>query len=176
MIAINDCFYLGKITKLFGYKGEVNLFLDTDTPQNYYTIESVLLEVQGELIPFMIQSIKQKNKNNLVVSFHHISPDEISSYVNSSVFLPLSKLPPLSGNKFYYHEVKSYTVMDSKHGLVGKVNNFYENPGHDIMSVINENNQEILIPVVDQFFKDLDRENKIINISAPEGLIELYIS
>lgn len=176
MIAIDDCFYLGKITKLFGYKGEVNLFLDTDTPKNYYTIESVLLEVQGELIPFMIESIKQKNKNNLVVSFHHISPDEISSYVNSSVFLPLSKLPPLSGNKFYYHEVKSYTVMDSKHGLVGKVNNFYENPGHDIMSVINENNQEILIPVVDQFFKDLDRENKIINISAPEGLIELYIS
>lgn len=176
MIAINDCFYLGKITKLFGYKGEVNLFLDTDTPKNYYTIESVLLEVQGELIPFMIQSIKQKNKNNLTVSFHHINADEISSYINSSVYLPLSKLPPLSGNKFYYHEVKSYTVMDSKHGLVGKVNDFYENPGHDIMSVINENNQEILIPVVDHFFKKLDRENRIINISAPEGLIELYVS
>ena len=176
MNAINDCFYLGKITKLFGYKGEVILFLDTDTPENYYNIESVLLDVQGKLIPFMLESKKQKNKFNLIVSFQHINSDEISRYINASIFLPINQLPKLSGNKFYYHEVKGYKVIDKTHGLIGTIHDFYDNPGHDIMSVLNEKNQEILIPVVDHFFEDIDRNNRIINVSAPEGLIELYLS
>lgn len=176
MIAIDDCFYLGKITKLFGYKGEVNLYLDTDSPENYYNIESVLLDIQGELIPFMISSIKQKNKFNLIVSFENFDEKEVASLIDAPIYLPISKLPQLSGNKFYYHEVKSYKVFDKTHGEIGIVHDFYDNPGHDIMSIVNKDQKEILIPVADRFFESIDRENKIIHINAPEGLIELYIA
>jgi 16S rRNA processing protein RimM len=176
MIAIDDCFYLGKITKLFGYKGEVNLFLDTDSPENYYNIQSVLLDIQGELIPFMCDNIKQKNKFNLIVSFQNVNDDEVAALVNSSVYLPITMLPQLKGNKFYYHEVKLFKVVDKIHGEIGYVNDFYDNPGHDIMSVINEDNKEILIPVADQFFEAIDRANKTIFITTPDGLVDLYLS
>lgn len=176
MIAIDDCFYLGKITKLFGYKGEVNLYLDTDSPENYYNTESVLLDIQGELIPFMIKTIKQKNKFNLIVSFENFNEEDVSSIIDAPIYLPISKLPKLSGNKFYYHEVKSFKVLDKMYGEIGIVHDFYDNPGHDIMSIINIDKKEILIPVADHFFEDIDRENKIIYINAPEGLIELYLS
>ncbi len=176
MMAIEDCFYLGKITKLFGYKGELVLFLDTDTPENYYNIESVLLDVQGELIPYMIKSVKQKNKFNLIVSFQNFDDNDVASLINASIYLPITKLPLLGGNKFYYHEVISFKVFDKLFGEIGIVNDFYDNPGHDIMSIVNHDNKEILIPVADQFFEGIDRENKIIHINAPEGLIELYLS
>ena len=174
MIAIEDCFYLGKITKLFGYKGELVLFLDTDTPEQYYNIESVLLDIQGELIPFMIEGIKLKNRFNLILSINQITAEEASSLINALAYLPLSLLPVLSGNKFYFHEVIGFDVQDKEAGFIGKVNVFYDNPGQTIMSVINDKEIEILIPVIDQFFISLDRDHKIINIEAPEGLIELY--
>lgn len=176
MIAIDDCFYLGKITKLFGYKGELVLFLDTDTPEQYYNIESVLLDIQGELIPFMIDATKNKNRFNLVVSFNGVALDEASTLVNAKIYLPLNMLPTLSGNKFYFHEVIGFNVRDKEAGLIGKVNIFYDNPGQTIMSVINDNEVEILIPVIDKFFISLNRDEKVINIDAPEGLIDLYIS
>ncbi len=176
MIAIDDCFYLGKITKLFGYKGEVILFLDTDSPEIYYNIESVLLEIQGELIPFMIDNSKIKNRFNIIVSFHNFGAEEVSSLINAAAYLPLNMLPKLSGNKFYFHEVIGFQVVDKEYGTIGKVQIFYDNPGQTIMSVLNDEGIEILIPVIDKFFKSVDRKNKSIEIEAPEGLIELYIS
>lgn len=176
MIAIEDCFYLGKITKLFGYKGELVLFLDTDTPEHYYNIESVLLDVQGELIPFMIEGIKQKNRFNLIISINQVNAEEASSLINAPAYLPIQLLPVLHGNKFYFHEVIGFDVRDKEAGFIGKVNVFYDNPGQTIMSVMNDENIEILIPVIDQFFISLNRNLKIIDIEAPEGLIELYTS
>ena len=34
-----DCFYLGKITKPFGYKGELVFWFDVDEPLNYKEYE-----------------------------------------------------------------------------------------------------------------------------------------
>jgi ribosomal 30S subunit maturation factor RimM len=40
---------------------------------------------------------------------------------------------------------------------------------------IDYNGIEILIPAVDEIFETVDRANKVIAISAPEGLIDIYL-
>ncbi len=35
-----DCFNLGKITRIFGTKGELTLVLDVDDPNDYLDLES----------------------------------------------------------------------------------------------------------------------------------------
>ena len=37
----NQYFYLGQITKPFGYKGDLTVFLDTDEPQKYAGLRAV---------------------------------------------------------------------------------------------------------------------------------------
>ena len=49
---IKDCFQLGKITKPFGYKGEVVFFLDVDEPMDYAEMDSVFIEIGGKLLPY----------------------------------------------------------------------------------------------------------------------------
>ena len=49
---IEDCFQLGHISRLHGFKGEVVAVFDTDRPEAYENLESVFLEDRGELIPF----------------------------------------------------------------------------------------------------------------------------
>jgi len=40
---------------------------------------------------------------------------------------------------------------------------------------LDHNGKEILLPISDELILEVDRENKILYISAPEGLIELYL-
>ena len=170
-----DCFHLGYIAKLHGFKGEVSLFLDVTNPSDYQTLDAVFIEINGQLIPFFIDSIKLKNKGFAAVKFEGVD-DESSArrLLRMQVFLPEQVLPKLSGIHFYDHEVVGYKVIDAHYGEVGileAVIDFQVNP---LIQILN-NGAEVLIPLRDGLVKKLDRKNKIMNIEAPEGLIELYL-
>ncbi len=103
-----DCFYLGNITKPFGYKGEVDIFLDVDEPQNYATLDAVFVELRGQLIPYFIDDIRLKN-NHAVVRFQDVNTDNVQALIGAKLYLPLAALPKLRGNKFYFHEVIGFS-------------------------------------------------------------------
>ena len=50
-----DCFYIGRIVKKYGFKGEVVLKLDTDVPEAYSQMESLFLLRAGAMVPFFIE-------------------------------------------------------------------------------------------------------------------------
>ena len=58
----SDCFQLGYIAKLHGYKGEVSLFLDVTNPEDYKTLDAFFIDINGQLTPFFVQSFQLKNK------------------------------------------------------------------------------------------------------------------
>lgn len=172
-----DCFLLGYITKSIGLKGELAVYLDVDNPQNYKKLESVFVEINKKLIPFFIERIKiHPAANTAAILFKDITIDETLKLVGKNLFLPLSFLTPLNGKKFYYHEIVGFEVVDKKLGNIGIVETVYDNANNPLLAVKNSNNQEILIPLIDQFIEKVDREKKAFYVKVPEGLIQLYIS
>jgi len=171
----NDFYYLGKILKTFGNKGQLMVHLDVDEPEKYKELESVYLDVYGERIPFFITDIEIKNRNTAVFSFADVlSVDEAEEYLGREMFLPVSTLPGLSGKQFYFHEIEGFTVIDARYGNLGIVETVLDLK-HQALFQIRSGEKEILIPVVDQIIKKIDREKKIVNIEAPEGLIDIYL-
>ena len=169
-----DYFYLGKITKKFGLKGELIVYLDTDEPAKYHSLESVFLNIDEEPIPFFISEIKIKSNHQLIVLFEGMDDASSAHYVNTDLYLPLSVLPKLSGNKFYYHEITGFSIIDKNRGNIGVCQDVLDYTHQAIMQIISEKG-EILIPLVDNYIKNVDRENRIIEIEAPPGLMELYV-
>jgi 16S rRNA processing protein RimM len=168
-------FYLGKITKLFASKGALQVYLDTDSPENYLKLESVFVRMNGQLIPFFIESIELRHNHMAVVTFADVDTIDVATLLlNCDLFLPETLLPPLTGNRFYYHEVKGFTVMDKNFGNAGIVEEVLEYPHQAVLRVLLRN-KEILIPITDDIVLDVDREKRIIRTEAPEGLIELYL-
>lgn len=168
-----ECFQLGKITKPWGVKGQVVLFLDVDTPDDYADLDSAFVEVKGNLVPYFFQ-IDNLNGNKAVATFEEITPYEAHALVGCDLYLPLDLLPKLTGNKFYFHEVRGFQVVDSEHGNIGVLQQVIEYPAQPIFQIM-QGDTEILVPVIDQVIDKVDRDNKTLFITAPNGLIELYL-
>lgn len=167
-------YFLGYIVKTQGQKGDLVLMLDVDNPKQYEKLESVFIEIDKDLVPFFIEKITLKHQNKAVVRFQDIKPENTSFLEKRSVYLPLDLLPKLSGNKFYYHEVVKFEVIDLHHGNIGKIVDIVDIQPQALFQILYKG-KEILIPVVDEIIKTVDRKNKQIIIEAPEGLIDLYI-
>lgn len=170
---ISDCYNLGRITKPWGTRGQVVLFLDVDTPEDYLTLDSAFVEVKGQLIPHFFH-IDQLNGNKAVATFEEITAAEASALVGHDLYLPLSMLPKLEGNRFYFHEVIGFHVVDSQQGDIGTIASVIEYPAQPLFQVM-KNGTEILIPIIDEVIDHLDRDAKTIFITAPNGLIDLYL-
>lgn len=170
-----DCFYLGKIAKKFSFKGEVLVYLDTDEPELYENMESVFVEINNNLVPFFILSSSLHKGDFLRVRFEDVdNEDEADAILNKEVYLPLSKLPKLEGNKFYFHEVIGFTAEDQRLGDIGTIVSINDNTAQPLFE-IKKGDIEILIPMIDDFIIKVDRDNKKIILATPEGLVDLYL-
>ncbi len=170
---IKDCYYLGRITKPWGTKGQLMLFLDVDNPEEYASLDSAFVETKGQLVPVFF-AIDQMNGNKAVATLEDTTPDEAAKLVGHELYLPLTLLPKLTGNQFYFHEVTGFRVVDSNHGDIGILEQVIEYPAQPLFQIM-KNGTEILVPVIDQVIDRVDRELKTIFITAPNGLIELYL-
>lgn len=170
---IEDCYYLGRITKPWGVKGQMTLFLDVDSPDDYADLDSAFVEMKGQLIPIFFH-VDQLNSGRAVITLEDTTPDEAAKLVGHELYLPLTLLPKLTGNQFYFHEVTGFHMVDSVYGDIGVIEQVIEYPAQPLFQVM-KNGTEILIPVIDQVINRVDRELKTIFITASNGLIELYL-
>lgn len=172
---IEDCFFLGSITKKHGTSGDVVVYLDTDQPNAYTNLESVLIRRGGDLIPFFISDITPLKEHQFRFTFEEInSIEEAESWIDSELYLPLALLPPLSGKKFYFHEVIGFEVIQNQSESIGLIQEVLDRPTQPILVIKDSNDTEILIPAIDEFIDSIDRPEKKLYIQAPEGLIDLY--
>lgn len=171
-----DCYHLGYVAKLHGFKGEVSLFLDVTDPSEYASLDSVLIDINGQLTPFFIESLRLSNRNFAIVKLEGInSENEAKHLLRKNLYLPASLLPALSGVHFYDHEVVGFSVVDMNYGPVGTLEQIIDLPVNPLIQVLSSSGKEVLIPFVDNLVQKVDRENKILTLSAPEGLIALYL-
>ena len=171
-----ECFYLGKIAKKFSYKGEVLAWLDTDEPGLYENMESVFVELNNHLVPFFIEQSSMHKGDMLRIRFEDVdSEDAADRLLGCALYLPLSALPKLEGNKFYFHEIIGFDAEDTRLGNIGKIVSVNDTTAQPLFE-IKKGDTEILIPMIDDFIVKVDRENKKIILNTPEGLVDLYLN
>lgn len=169
---LEDCFQLGHISRIHGYKGSVVAFFDTDRPEAYTALESVFLEDRGELIPFFIEDLAQNSKGHFILKFEEVD-DESSALnlVGSELWLPLSVLPPLEGKSFYYHEIVGFELWEKEQKL-GICKSVLDSSAQPLL-VMDYQGREVLIPAIDEFIVSIDRDAQRMNLSLPEGLLSI---
>ncbi|MFV0305019.1 MAG: ribosome maturation factor RimM [Moheibacter sp.] len=169
-----DCYYLGKITKPHGFKGNLIIHLETDEPDLYKNLESVFIETNGILVPFFFELIQPHGKGKLLVKFEDVLPEESEKLINRALYLPLETLPELSDTDFYYHEIKDFAFIDVNRGEIGKIIKVNDDGPQAFFEVLS-GKHKILIPVVDEWIKEVNRNKMFLKAETPDGLIDLYL-
>ena len=170
-----DCFHLGYVAKLHGFKGEVSLFFDVTNPQDYAGLDAVFVDVNNQLTPFFIESIKLKNKGFAAVRFEGVNDEQTARKIlRKDIYLPDQILPELEGVHFYDHEVVGFKVIDSKHGDIGLLEQVIDFKVNPLLQVMKDD-KEILIPFREGVVTKVDRDKKELHVISPDGLVELYL-
>lgn len=169
-----DCFFLGRIARKHSFKGEVVIALDTDEPEIYENMGAVFVDMGKNLLPFFIEKSLLQKGNQLRVKFEDVDTEaDAESILKHDVYLPLDLLPKLEGNKFYFHEVIGFTMHDNNHGDIGEIVGINDSTAQPLFEV-KKGTIELLIPLIDDFIEKIDRANKTVIVSTPEGLIDMY--
>ncbi|MBT8182766.1 MAG: ribosome maturation factor RimM [Eudoraea sp.] len=171
-----ECFYLGKIVSKYSFKGELLVKLDTDEPELYSNLESVFVSIGNSLVPFFIKRSSLHRTNLLRVRFEEITDEaDADRIMGSELYLPLKFLPKLAGNKFYYHEVIGFTLIDEVHGNIGTVVSVNDSASQALFEA-QKDGKNLMIPINDEIITKIDRANKSIFVATPEGLVDLYLN
>ncbi|MBS1548386.1 MAG: 16S rRNA processing protein RimM [Bacteroidetes bacterium] len=170
-----DCYFLGKITRRHGLQGNVMLKLDTDQPEIYNKLEGIFLEVNGLLVPFFIEKQQWSKADTKIISFKNASEQMVEQSIGKNVFLPLSSLPILTGNQFYYHEVVGFTIVDEKNTTCGEIKEVNDQTAQHYF-ILNLNGKEIIIPIIKDWILNVNREEKKIQMQLPEGLLDVFLT
>ncbi len=170
---LDDCFEIGYILKPHGLKGAVSIHLDADDPSKYHQMESVIVKIGDNLIPFFISDI-HINGSKGVLHFEDVRTVEDAEGLRSCpLLLPLELLPKLAENQFYYHEVIGYTVVDRERGPLGLIDTIFSSGRQDLISM-NYSGKEVLIPIVPEVVIRANHPKREVEVILPEGLLEIY--
>lgn len=168
-----DCFFLGTVVAKYSFKGEVLIKLDTDDPEAYLSLQSFLLEDESHLIPYFTTKVQLHKSQLLRVSVEGVkSEKQADLMIEKSVYLPLDQLPKLDDDQFYFHEIIGFEVIDSLQGPIGTITGVND-ASSQVLLEVEHNDREILIPLVDELIQQLDKQQKQLYLSIPEGLLDL---
>ncbi len=172
-----DCYYLGYISKTIGFEGSLLALFEVGDPSLYHDLEAFLVLIDGKLVPFFIEeiSIRKKDKE-VVLDLEDITTTEEARFLcNRKIFVHQKHLKhnlPQTG--FQQQNVIGFSVFDKKRNYLGIIEEILEYPGNPVFS-IQKGKHEILLPVADEFIKEVDLDKQQIMIDPPDGLLDIYI-
>lgn len=171
---IEDCFYIGYITKTKGLKGEVQIFFEYEEPEDL-TLETVFAEINGKLVPYFVSSYKLQNNQTGNFYFDDVDHiDKAEKLLRKKLYLPVSQKPVRDEDEFLITDLKGFLVHDHTFGELGEITEIHEYP-QQYVAVVPYKSREVLFPLNDDLIEEIDQENNILKVNLPEGLIDLYI-
>ena len=169
-----ECFFLGTIVGKYSFKGEILAKLDTDSPDIYLKIDSLLIETPHGLVPYFINRSTLHKSSLLRLKFEGVDSESgAEALIKKDLFLPLNMLPPLEGNQFYFHEIIDFIAIDQFNKEIGRIISVNDS-GPQPLFVIDSEGSEILIPIHDNYIIKLDRGEKEIHLDLPDGLLDIF--
>ena len=114
-----DCFLVGTVFKLHGYKGDVNIYNNNDILFDFNTIKYFLIEQNNSLVPFFISKARHTKENVILVSLEEINSEKTAkSLLKQKVYLPIEFLPENDENEISEKQLIGFKVQDINFGAL----------------------------------------------------------
>lgn len=159
---------VGRITKLFGAEGEVNVNLYADFPDNFSEEQPLFTIVDSLVVPLFCESFSRRGKGSATVRFADIDTVKRAELImGNEIFVEEMES---DDDEFTFDDLIGFTVKISRRK--GTITDFYDNEINPLFE-IELSGKQYLIPAVEEFIAAIDFDARTIKFVLPEGLLDL---
>jgi 16S rRNA processing protein RimM len=163
---------VGTVVSKHGYKGDIKINISSFNLNTFPDIAHLFIELDGSFIPFSINEIKSFSKNVLIVKLKEINSEkEVDEFIHKNIYVDFTKIESKKDSGFFYNDLINFNVFrDSQ--KIGTIENINSNLPQPVFE-IRYSSRLALIPIHEDLIKEIDRENNIIHLDIPNGLLEI---
>jgi len=137
---------LGKISGVFGVKGQVKVFSYTEPRENILDYNPWMLDQQGSWQAREIESGQLHGKGIVARLRGCEDRDQAQALVGHEIAVPREQLPATAADEYYWADLQGLTVITQQGVILGRISHLFETGSNDVMVV--KGDREILIPYI----------------------------
>ncbi len=157
--------YIGDIVNTHGIKGEVKILSHFKYKSNVF-IKGTPIYIGKDKEKQVINSYRKHKIFDMITLLGFNDINEVLKYKGEPVYIDKNEIK-IDG--ILNEELIDMDVYNED-SFIGKVTDILNNGVYDILVIEKENNKN-LVPNINEFIKNIDLENKKIQINMIEGLI-----
>jgi 16S rRNA processing protein RimM len=168
----DDLVAIAKIAKPRGLRGELSADILTDFPERFDDLGKVFaVGENGERTELKLEKFRFQS-GRIILKFVDFDTIEAAETLrNKEICVPESEAVALDEGEFFDWQLENCTVETVEGENIGRVKEVMRTGGTEILVVTN-GEKEYLIPFAEAICPEVDVENKLIKVDAPEGLLE----
>ncbi len=159
----SDVVTIGQVVGPHGIKGALKIKPSTDFLERFEPGRRIF--ISGK--PYTIKRMTTHKTQVRVETKEIRDRNEAETYQWADVTVPADEMPELDDNEFFTSDLIGLKVIDESGKELGKVDDVFQSPAHDILMVGTG-----MIPAVQEFVKDVDLENGVITVAPILGMFE----
>lgn len=135
---------LGRITGLFGVRGWVKVYSDTQPRDNILTYSPWYLRLNGQWVPAVPEDGHSHGKGIVAKIKDFDDRDRAMELLDAAIAVPRSQLPEPEEGEYYWIDLIGLAVVTTGGVDLGRVADLFETGANDVIVVAGE--RERLIP------------------------------
>jgi len=167
---------VARLRKPHGLKGEYAIFPLTGDPATVFAEgqELVRLGLDGQLLgaPVQIERSRAFHREWLLKFRGVEARDVLDTWRGQFLGAPAERLAPPAEGEVYLHELEGFAVRGEDGAALGLVTSMYELASGLTLQVQGPK-REFLLPFKKEFVRRVDREQRVLEVALPEGLVDL---
>ena len=160
---------IGYVQKPFGIKGELKVKVETDfVEERFKKGNKIFLNHEGQKQEYEIESSRMHQKSLLLKLKGLDDLNAVENMHRAEITISKDMRHELEEGEYYFTDLLNCNVyLDDK--KIGVVKEMMDMPAHPVMR-IKTNAEDVLVPFVKVFIKDVDLDLRRIDIHYMEGL------
>ena len=170
---MNQYFKIGKLAASTGLKGELILQHSLGKKTSFKGLDTIFLEEKKDsFIPYFIQSTKIRNEGETVIKLEGINIVEVARKLTpKEVWLAANDFKKFA-NASSPIALLGFNIINDGQDL-GEILEVIEQP-HQVLCTILLDGKEALIPIHEESLAKVDKRNRKVFVTLPDGLLDIY--
>lgn len=172
MIELSEVQRIGQIVKPHGVSGEMAVTVPASLDWTD-DLDCLVCLMDGILVPFFLESIREKSSTTLLVKFEgYDTVESTARFMGVTVYMPLRYVAEGNEDVPSWSSFLDWKVIDSVAGELGCIH-AVDDSTPNILFLVRDGERERIIPANVDWIDRVDRKKKILYFNLPQGLADL---